>query len=561
MEDTSGAEWIRRFTQEESARIVARELTPNDAAEFPMAGLSFAVKDNIDIAGVPTTAAFRARADRLASGTATAVKRLIQAGAVPAGKTNLDQFATGLVGTRSPYGVCHAVGHPAFISGGSSSGSAVAVASGQVDFALGTDTAGSGRVPAAFNGIVGLKPSRGVISTTGVVPACRSLDCVSIFTRSVESARAAFRVLAAFDSADPYARRMPPHRPHLAAAPGVIAVPAGALDLEAEHQKAWDAALRHASEVAEYVVEVDIEPFLEAARLLYQGPWLAERWNAIAPMLGEPGLDHADLDPTVRRVLSGADAIGGAATFAGFDQLARLKRATEHVWNVADALLLPVTPGHPTLAEVDADPVGANARLGTYTNFVNLLDLCAIAVPAGRRADGLPFGVQLIGPAFADELLLDLAAVWTGEAATRSTPPPPAGFTRLAVVGAHLSGLPLNGQLQELGARLIRRTRTAPDYRLYRIPDTEPPRPGLYPIGDAESLMGATGIPAEVWELTQQAAAALLETVPSPLGFAAVTLADGSRVLGFVAHGAVPSGAVDVTGIGGWRAYLNTVIS
>lgn len=562
MAETSGTEWIRRFTDEESARFVALELTRSEyTGNRPLTGLSFAVKDNIDIAGVPTTAAFRAQADRPAVDTAIAVRRLIQAGAVPAGKTNLDQFATGLVGTRSPYGVCHAVGHPAHVSGGSSSGSAVAVASGQVDFALGTDTAGSGRVPAAFNGIVGLKPSRGLISTTGVVPACRSLDCVSIFTRSVDSGRTVFRALAAYDDADPYARRLPPHRPHLAATPSVIAVPTGALDLDAEHQKAWDAALHHARDVAEYVVEVDIEPFLEAARLLYQGPWLAERWNAIAPMLGEPGLDHAALDPTVRRVLTGADAIGGAATFAGFDELARLKRATEHVWNVADALLLPVTPGHPTLAEVAAEPVGANARLGTYTNFVNLLDLCAIAVPAGQRADGLPFGVQLIGPAFADELLLDLAARWTGEATESSTAPPRAGFTRLAVVGAHLSGLPLNGQLQEFGARLIRRTKAGPGYRLYRIPGTEPPRPGLYPVGEAEQDSSGTGIPAEVWELTQQSMTALLETVPAPLGFAPVTLADGSRVLGFVAHGPVPTGALDVTGIGGWRAYLDTVIS
>ncbi|WP_034271806.1 allophanate hydrolase [Actinospica robiniae] len=562
MEETSGTEWIRRFTEEESARFVARELTRTDeAGDLPLAGLSFAIKDNIDIAGVPTTAAFRERAGRPAVGTATAVRRLIQAGAVPAGKTNLDQFATGLVGTRSPYGACHAAGHPTHVSGGSSSGSAVAVASGQVDLALGTDTAGSGRVPAAFNGIVGLKPSRGLISTTGVVPACRSLDCVSIFTRSVDRARAAFRAVAAFDPADPYSRRMPPHRPHLAATPGVIAVPAGALDLDAEHRTAWDAALRHAREVADYLVEVDIEPFLEAARLLYQGPWLAERWHAIAPILGEPGLDHPDLDPTVRRVLAGAEAIGGAATFAGFDELARLRRATEHVWDVADALLLPVTPGHPTLAEVAADPVGVNGRLGTYTNFVNLLDLCAIAVPAGRRADGLPFGVQLIGPTFADEQLLDLAAAWTGEGRATPESPLPAGFTRIAVVGAHLSGLPLNSQLLTLGAQLIRRTRTAPDYRLYRIPDTEPPRPGLYPIGEAEPPEDGRGIPAEIWQLTQQSAAALLGTVPPPLGFAAVTMADGTRVLGFIAHGPVPAGAVDVTGLGGWRPYLDTVAS
>ena len=550
-------EWIRRFTDTESADIIARELAAHPAPPAiggALSGVTFAAKDNIDVAGIPSSAAFPARAEQPAAASATAVRRLIQAGAIPAGKTNLDQFATGLVGTRSPYGACHAVGHPAHISGGSSSGSAVAVASGQVALALGTDTAGSGRVLAAFNGLVGLKPTRGLISTTGVLPACRSLDCVSIFTRSVHEARAAFNVLAAFDPTDPYARPLPPHRPHLATTPGVIAIPAEPLDLDPEHREAWQAALEHASRIAEYVVEIDIEPFLAAARLLYQGPWLAERWNAIAPLLGDAGLDHDGLDPTVRRVLTGADAISGAETFAGFDELARLARLTESTWNVADALLLPVTPGHPTLADVAADPVGVNSRLGTYTNFVNLLDLSAIAVPAGQRPDGLPFGVQLIAPAFADDRLLDLAAAWTGEAAISDDVPPRPGWTRLAVVGAHLSGLPLNAQLHELGASLVRRTRTAPNYRLHRLPGPAqaPARPGLFPTGTGNGA----AILAEVWELPQQALAALLETVPSPLGFGRVTLADGSDVLGFVASGPVPTGSEDVTKYGGWRAYL-----
>ena len=549
-------EWIRRFTDTESADIIARELAAHPAPPASggaLSGVTFAAKDNIDVAGIPSSAAFPARAEQPAAASATAVRRLIQAGAIPAGKTNLDQFATGLVGTRSPYGACHAVGHPAHISGGSSSGSAVAVASGQVALALGTDTAGSGRVPAAFNGLVGLKPTRGLISTTGVLPACRSLDCVSIFTRSVHEARAAFNVLAAFDPTDPYARPLPPHRPHLATTPGVIAIPAGPLDLDPEHREAWQAALEHASRIAEYVVEIDIEPFLAAARLLYQGPWLAERWNAIAPLLGDAGLDHDGLDPTVRRVLTGADAISGAETFAGFDELARLARLTESTWNVADALLLPVTPGHPTLADVAADPVGVNSRLGTYTNFVNLLDLSAIAVPAGQRSDGLPFGVQLIAPAFADDRLLDLAAAWTGEAAISDDVPPRPGWTRLAVVGAHLSGLPLNVQLRELGASLFCRTRTAPNYRLHRLPGPQPARPGLFPVGEGER--GGAALLVEIWELPQQALAALLETVPSPLGFGGVTLADGRDVLGFVANGSVPDGAQDVTEYGGWRAY------
>jgi allophanate hydrolase len=549
-----GPEWIRQFTTDESAHIAAHELATSAAPpelDGALAGIRFAVKDNIDIADVPSSAAFPARAQQSARVSAFAVRRLIQAGAIPVGKTNLDQFATGLVGTRSPYGACHAVGHPEHISGGSSSGSAVAVASGQADLALGTDTAGSGRVPAAFNGLVGLKPSRGLISTSGVLPACRSLDCVSIFARSVREARAAFTVLAAFDPADPYARPLPAHRPHLATHPSVIAVPAGPLDLDPEHRKAWEAALEHTRSVAEYVVEIDIEPFLVAARLLYQGPWLAERWNAIAPLLGERGLNHPDLDPAVRRVLVGADAITGAATFAGFDELAGLARLTESVWNVADALLLPVTPGHPTLAAVAADPLAVNARLGTYTNFVNLLDLCAIALPAGQRPDGLPFAIQLIAPAFADDRLLDLAARWTEE--SHPAPLPLSGHTRLAVVGAHLSALPLNAQLLALGAHLVRRTKTTSAYRLHALAGTNPARPGLYPTTDKQQ--GAE-IVAEVWELSQQAVAALLETIPSPLGLGRITLADGTTELGFIANGPVPAGSVDVTEYGGWRAYL-----
>lgn len=550
--DTSAPEWIVRFTDEESDAIAAAERgSAASADEGPLSGIRFAVKDNIDIAAVPSSAAFPARAAVPAASSAFAVRRLIQAGAVPVGKTNLDQFATGLVGTRSPFGACHAVGHPDYASGGSSSGSAVVVASGQVELALGTDTAGSGRVPAAFNGIVGLKPTRGLVSTSGVLPACRSLDCVSIFTRTVHEARTAFSVLAGYDAADPYARPMPAHRPHLAAAPRVIAIPAGDLDLDPGHREAWEAALDHARSVAAYLVEIDVEPFLAAARLLYQGPWIAERWSAIAPVLGADGLDHADLDPAVRRVLAGADAVGGAEAFTGFHELARLRRLTEPTWDVADALLLPVTPGHPTLARIAADPVGVNSRLGTYTNFVNLLDLCAVALPAGRRPDGLPFGIQLIAPAFADDRLLHLAAAWAGEkddeySAPRHTRP---GWSSLAVVGAHLSGLPLNAQLRELGAVLHRRTRTAAAYRLHRMPGPEPARPGLFPVADGS---GAE-ILAEVWHLPQQSLAALLESVPPPLGFAPVVLADGETVLGFVANGPVPSDAIDVTEYGGWR--------
>ncbi|HEV2637999.1 MAG TPA: allophanate hydrolase [Actinocrinis sp.] len=557
-------QWIRRLSEAERADLVdaaRRDAGAASPGPGPLAGIRFAVKDNIDVAGVPSTAGFPPAAAPAAA-SATAVRRLLAAGAVPVGKTNLDQFATGLVGTRSPYGSCHAVGHDLYVSGGSSSGSAVAVAGGEVELALGTDTAGSGRVPAAFNGIVGLKPTRGLVSTAGVVPACPTLDCVSVFTRTVAQARTALGVLAGYDPADPYSRAKPAHLPLIATEPRVVAVPAGPIDLDPLHREAWEAALAHARKVADEVVEVDVEPFLEAARLLYQGPWLVERYRAVAALLGDAGLDHPDLDPAVRQVLAGAGAVSAADVFAGFERLAVLRRASEAVWDVADALLLPVTPNHPTLAEVAADPVPVNSRLGTYTNFVNLLDLCAVAVPAGSRADGLPFGVQLIAPAFADGPLLDLAAQWTGEAAGAPQPTPtPPGWTQLAVAGAHLSGMALNHQLLGLGARLRRRTRTAPDYRLFRLPGQGPARPGLYRSGPQVQPTGPDagppgGIGVEIWELTHQAVGALLDTVPAPLGFGRLALADGGDVLGFVAQGPVPDGALNITRFGGWRAYI-----
>jgi allophanate hydrolase len=540
--------WTRLFSAE---RI--RDLASQAPSDGPLSGVLFAVKDNLDVAGEPTGAAFPPLAAAApAQRTATAVQRLQSAGAVPVGKANLDQFATGLVGARSPYGACHAVGHPSYVSGGSSSGSAVAVALGLVPLALGTDTAGSGRVPAAFNGLVGLKPTRGLVSTSGLLPACRSLDCVTTFTRTVATARAALAVLAAPDPQDPYSRSRPPYQPAIAVEPRVIAVPdpSVGLDLDPAHRAAWESALAHAHKVAEQVVTFDPAPFLEAAALLYQGPWIAERWHAIAPLLGADGLEHPDLDPAVRAVLRGAGEVSGADVFAGLDRLAALRRATEGLWWRADAMLLPVTAGHPSHAELAADPVGVNARLGTYTNFVNLLDLCAIAVPAGSRTDGLPFGVQLIAPAFHDEALLDLAAQWVGEEV--DVPVVPAGETLLAVAGAHLSGLPLNGQLLALGARLRYRTRTAPGYRLYRLPGGSVARPGLARTGDGPEA----GIALEVWQLDHRAVGALLDTVPAPLGFGRVALTGGDSVLGFLAQGPVPDGAQDVTAYGGWREYL-----
>jgi len=460
------------------------------AVDGPLAGLRFAIKDNIDLAGYPTTAACPDLADGPpAARSATAVRRLFDAGAVPAGKTNMDQFATGLVGTRSPYGACHSVDSPAHVSGGSSSGSGVAVGRDLVPLALGTDTAGSGRVPAAFNGVIGVKPTRGLISTHGVMPACRSLDCVTTFTRTVELARAALDVLVWPDPADALSRARP-----LVPAPGraarmrVVAVPDRPLDLDPVHEKAWQRAVERAHRVAAQVVPVDVAAFLAVTPLLYQGPWVAERWAGFGHLLGGPSVD-----PTVRAIVTRGRDVTGPEVFAGLDTLATLRRRTEGLWADVDALLLPVTPGHPTLDEVAADPIGVNTRLGTFTNFTNLLDLCGVAVPAGRRDDGLPFGVQFLAPAFADEPLLDLAARWTGE--PERLAPVPSGSSLLAVCGAHLSGLPLNPQLVDLGGRLRFRGRTAGGYRLYRLPGASVPRPGLVRTGDGP----AAGIAVEMW--------------------------------------------------------------
>ena len=514
-----------------------RELTTPDG---PLAGMPFAVKDNIDVAGVPTTAACPPL-DTPAADSAVAVRRLRDHGAVPIGKTNLDQFATGLVGTRSPYGACHSVFSPAHVSGGSSSGSAVAVALGVVPFALGTDTAGSGRVPAAFNGLVGVKPSRGLVSTRGVLPACPSLDCVTTLTRTVADARPVLEALIGYDEADPWSRAMPVvPPPGVARQMRVIAVPDGPLDLDPAHEAAWQAALVRAAEVA-HVVWVDVEPFLAAARLLYDAAFVAERLAAFGHLLDGPGVD-----PTVRSIVQGARRHSGADAFAGLHELARWRRLAERAFTGADALLLPVTPGHPALADVAADPVGANTRLGTFTNMANLLDLCAVAVPAGSRPDGLPFGVQLLAPAFADAPLLDLAARWTGETFTV-----PAARTLLAVVGAHLTGGPANGDLVRLGGVLHSRGRTGPGYRMYTV-DGPFPRPGVLHTGDGPD----GGIELEVWDLPEAAIGALLPSIAEPLHLGPLTLDDASTVLGFVADSSCADPAREITVHGGWRAYL-----
>jgi len=523
---------------------------------LPLAGLVAAVKDNIDVAGLPTTAGAPSYTYRPAQ-DATSVARLRAAGTIVLGKTNLDQFATGLVGTRSPYGAVRGAWDPERISGGSSSGSAVAVALGLVDFSLGTDTAGSGRVPAALNGIVGLKPTRGVIPCTGVVPACRSLDCVTVFARSVLLARRAVAVMAGPDDADPLATLLGSRprggwRPR-DAGQARLAVPlpsqlAGLADGWAEAFQAAVARLRAAG--AE-VVTVDIAPLLEAASLLYGGSFVAERYTAVGDHVREhAALVGSDLDPVVATIILDAAKHRAADYFADRERLDRLAARAADALDGCDALLTPTTTLHPTIAQVRDDPVGVNSRLGTYTNFANLLDLAALAVPAGTVA-GLPFGIMLTGPAGSDARLAEIAASCDQASVD------------LLVVGAHLSGQPLNHELLAAGGTLLRPAATAPAYRLYAL-DTQPPKPGLVrveapPAADAGApAAGQAGasIAGEVWRLPGAGFARFMTGLAVPMAIGRVCLDDGRDVLGFLCEPAAVRGAADITRFGGWRSWI-----
>jgi len=511
------------------------------AERLPLAGRLLAVKGNIDVAGLATTAgcpsyAYEPERD------APVVARLRAAGALVLGTTNMDQFATGLVGTRSPYGAVRGARDPDRISGGSSSGSAVAVALGIVDLALGTDTAGSGRVPAAFNGIVGLKPSRGLVPIDGVVPACASLDCVSVFARTLPEARLALALMSVPPG------RQAPHRP-----PGpwrVAVAPLAQLGpMDDGWARAYEAAAARLAAAGARLSTIDLSPFTEAAAMLYEGAFVAERYTAVGSFVDKQALidsqtNSADLDPTVAAIIGGARGIPAHQLYADQARLAGLRTAALAGLGDADALVLPTAPGHPTLAEVAAEPLSANARLGRFTNSTNLFDLAAVAVP-GEEVDGRPFGGMLVGPAGTDERLATVAALLTPS-------------VRLAVVGAHLTGLPLNPQLLALGARLFRTTTTAPVYRLYALP-TEPPKPGLVRVGHPGTAEGAgTQIEAEIWELPAEGLGALTAALPRPMALGRVELADGTAVAGFLCEPAALEGARDITSYGGWRAYTRS---
>lgn len=515
---------------------------------LPLWGVPFAVKDNIDVEGVPTTAACPAFA-RMPTHSAGAVRRLEAAGAVWVAKTNLDQFATGLVGTRSPYGRPASVFAADRISGGSSSGSAVMVGRGDVPFALGTDTAGSGRVPAGFNGLVGLKPTPGRVSTRGVLPACRSLDCVSVFARTVDDAAAVLALVEGVDADDAYSRFEP--GPAAFTAPKLrIGVPQAPFFFgDAGYEHAWPQALERLTALGHELVAIDFAPLDAVAALLYDGPWVAERHAVVQDLLAR---NPEALDPTVRRVVE--KALGQSATdaFRGQYRLRALAAQALQVWARCDLLMVPTAAGHPTFAEVDADPIGVNSQLGRYTNFVNLLDWCALAVPTGTAAHGLPFGVTFIAPPRADAALARFGRRWQSAVGPAPGPWPRSEATLpIAVVGAHLSGLPLNGQLLERGATLIESTTTAPRYRLHALPGTTPPKPGLVRVEH-----GGHAIALEVWAMPQRAVGSFLALIPAPLGLGSIELADGRHVHGFLCESHALAQAPDVSHHGGWRAYL-----
>ena len=548
---------------EKQALAEAEALSSKDATLLPLYGVPVAVKDNIDVAGLPTTAACPAFS-YMPSHDATAVARLRAAGAIMIGKTNLDQFATGLVGVRSPYGIPNNPMRGDLIPGGSSSGSGVAVSAGLVPLALGTDTAGSGRVPAMLNNIVGLKPSLGLVSTAGVVPACRTLDCVSVFSLTVDDAVMALKAMAGPDGADPYSRNRP--LVEVTPFPGSLrlGVPrSGQLIFfgDKASEQAYGDALKRWTGLGATLVEFDLEPFYETARLLYEGPWVAERYLVIRNLLASsPEAIH----PVTREIIIAGQRLSAADTFAALYRLQALRKIAERAFAHIDAVVLPTVPTVYSTAQVLANPLELNSRLGTYTNFVNLLDLCGLALPAAIRPDDIPFGITLLAPAGHDAQLASIGRVFHADTkltlGARCVPQPqlaalPAGVRgdeiAIAVVGAHLSGMALNGELKALGGRLLEAATTAPDYKLYAL-STTPPKPGMLRVEPG----AGSAIELEVWALPAAAFGNFVAAVPPPLSIGTIRLADGRGVKGFIVEAAAVTGARDISRFSGWRAFV-----
>jgi allophanate hydrolase len=540
------------ITLQDRAKAIAhaRRLAADGPAGKPLYGLPFAVKDNIDVAGMPTTAACPAFEYR-PEGSAFAVARLEAAGAICIGKTNLDQFATGLVGVRSPYGVPRNTLRADLVPGGSSSGSATAVGAGIVAFSLGTDTAGSGRVPAALNGIAGLKPSLGMLSATGVVPACRTLDTISIFAANAADAAAAAAVAQGYDPADFLSRELP--AAGLSPLPPVfrVGVPRKADRLffgDALAEKAYEADLGKLASIGAEIVEIDFQPFYAVAKLLYEGPWVAERYHAVRSIIeGNPDA----LYPVTKAIISGASRFNAVDTFDALYKLASLRRSVAPVLKSLDLLAVPSIPTVYTVAEVLADPVRLNSNLGTYTNFVNLLDMAAISVPVGMRSDGLPSSLTLIGKAGSDASLAGIASVLEGGA--RPAPVVRPGEVALAVVGAHLSGMPLNHELTSRNATFLEATETAADYRLYALSGTKPPKPGLLRVAEG----AGEPIAIEIWSMPIEAYGSFVAGIPAPLGIGTLKVKDGRPVQGFVVEAEAVKDATDITYYRSWRAFMS----
>ena len=542
--------WISLVSR---ARALARAREVETSAYRPLAGMTFAVKDNIDVAGMPTTAGCPAYAYTPAA-SATVVRRLEDAGAILIGKTNMDQFATGLVGTRSPFGACSSVFDERYISGGSSSGSAVAVAKGLVTFSLGTDTAGSGRVPAAFNNLIGLKPTRGLLSSAGVVPACRTLDCVSILASSCDVAHMVWHAAKGFDSGDPFSRTP---RPGEDAAPWLNAPfrfgvpPPEQLEFFGDEgaRTLYEEAVCKMKNLGGEKIEIDFSIFRAAADLLYEGPWVAERLAAIQSFIH----GHSnEMNPVVCGIISDGKRYTAVDVYEAEYRLMDLRLAAAKQWTSMDVLVLPTTGTIYTHDQVASDPVKMNTNLGYYTNFVNLMDLAAVAAPAGFRSDGLPFGISFIGAAFSDEALLALAHRCLGAKTPLLDKAP--GCVELAVVGAHLTGQPLNSQLTQRGARLKKTCRTASGYRLYALAGSKPPKPGLA----RDDQFHGGGIEVEVWTIAEDQFGSFVAEVPEPLGISNVTLDSGELVKGFICEPYALASATEITRFGGWRNYLTS---
>lgn len=562
--------WIYRLSEAELLPYL-EALAKRSPADAPLYGVPFAIKDNIDLARIPTTAACPAFS-YVPQQHAPVVAALIEAGAIPLGKTNLDQFATGLVGTRSPapWGACRNSFNPDYISGGSSSGSAVAVALGLASFALGTDTAGSGRIPAAFNNIVGWKPSRGILSARGMVPACRSLDCVSLFASTAQDLHELFALTAHFDSDDSYSRRNPAHNSATTfgatgAAPFVFGIPQPA-QLQffgnSQYASAFAQSVAALEKLGGIPTEIDFAPFLDAARLLYEGPWIAERYLAIGALLETQ--PTALLPVTAQIVRAGRDK-SATDTFAAMYELQRLRRSIESLLTTVDFIATPTAGTHFTQKQIAAEPLRHNSELGYYTNFMNLLDLAAVAVPTALLPNGLPFGITLFADRFTDARLLsrahqlqaalDLPLGATGKRAALATfgPRREAATVQVVVCGAHMQGLPLNGQLLERDARLISSTHTAPRYRLYALAGGAIARPGL-----VRDETNGTAIEVEVWQLPTEEFGSLVTGIPQPLGIGKIEMSDGRWLPGFLCEQYGLADAEEISALGGWRTYLET---